>query len=72
LEIGNGSSRLQACTCRSLRRDRPLKIQRGKTAGPATNALRAKWHDDAISPELGSFCQKSHLIAELLVSHYFR
>ena len=28
--------------------------------------LARNWHDDAISPELGSFCQKSHLIAGLI------
>jgi hypothetical protein len=27
--------------------------------------LARNWHDDAISSELGSFCQKSHLIAGL-------
>jgi len=29
--------------------------------------LARNWHDDAISPELGSFCQKSHLIAGLII-----
>jgi hypothetical protein len=28
--------------------------------------LARNWHDDAISSELGSFCQKSHLIAGLI------
>jgi hypothetical protein len=28
--------------------------------------LARNWHDDAISPKLGSFCQKSHLIAGLI------
>jgi len=28
--------------------------------------LARNWHDDAISPELGSFCQKSRLIAGLI------
>jgi hypothetical protein len=27
--------------------------------------LARNWHDDAISPELGSFCQKSHLDCRL-------
>jgi hypothetical protein len=51
---------IRVATCRSLRRDRPLKIQR-KNSGSGNKARN--WHDDAISPELGSFCQKSHLIA---------
>jgi hypothetical protein len=28
--------------------------------------LARNWHDDAVSSELGSFCQKSHLIAGLI------
>jgi hypothetical protein len=28
--------------------------------------IKRNWHDGAISPELGSFCQKSHLIADLI------
>jgi len=28
--------------------------------------LARNWHDDVISPELGSFCQRSHLIAGLI------
>ena len=28
--------------------------------------LARNWHDDAISSELGSFCQKPHLIAGLI------
>src|ERR1700720_1761999 len=40
----------------SLRKRRPLKIQRNRQQMLARN-----WHDDAISSELGSFCQKSHL-----------
>jgi hypothetical protein len=32
----------------------------------AGRMLARNWHDDAISPELGSFCQKSHLIAGLI------
>jgi hypothetical protein len=45
----------------SLRKRRPLKIQRNRQQMLARN-----WHDDAISSELGSFCQKSHLIAGLI------
>ena len=48
----------------------------GPTRPPAENTaekqrvrqqmLARNWHDDAISPELGSFCQKSYLIAGLI------
>ena len=45
--------------------DRPLKIQR-KNSGSGNKCFARNWHDDAISPELGSFCQKSYLIAGLI------
>jgi hypothetical protein len=47
----------------SLRRDRPLKIQEKQRV--RQQMLARNWHDDAISPELGSFCQKSHLDCRL-------
>ena len=42
----------QACTCRSLRRDRPLKIQR-KNSGSGNKCLRAIGTTTRISPGIG-------------------
>jgi hypothetical protein len=56
--------------------DPASKLATSPTRPPAENTaekqrvrqqmLARNWHDDAISPELGSFCQKSHLIAGLI------
>jgi hypothetical protein len=53
-----------ATTCGGhLRKRRPLKIQR-KNSGSGNKMLAgAIGTTDAISSELGSFCQKSHFIA---------
>jgi hypothetical protein len=58
-----GNLAKRPCTCRSLRRDRPLKIQR-KNSGSGNKCLRAI---GTTASELGSFCQKSHLIAGFFV-----
>jgi hypothetical protein len=52
----------------------PLVSALGSTSSAADRSalfagqqmLARNWHDDAISSELGSFCQKSHLIAGLI------
>ena len=65
-----------ASSCGTRVRAASLHVPFTPTRPPAENTaekqrvrqqmLARNWHDDAISPELGSFCQKSHLIAGLI------
>jgi hypothetical protein len=61
----DGKTKASTCTVPFTPRDRPLKIQR-KNSGFRQQMLARNWHDDAISPELGSFCQKSHFDCRLI------
>jgi hypothetical protein len=54
-------------TCEStIMPDRPPAENTAEKQRVRQQMLARNWHDDAISPELGSFCQKSHLIAGLI------
>ena len=51
---------------RCLRELRPPAENTAEKQRVRQQMLARNWHDDAISSELGSFCQKSHLIAGLI------
>jgi hypothetical protein len=66
LDIVGQSSKPCSPTAMPLTPTRPPAENTAEKQRVRQQMLARNWHDDAISSELGSFCQKSHLIAGLI------
>src|SRR3984893_18776617 len=63
LDIVGQSSKPSSPTAMPFTPTRPPPQNTAEKQRVRQQMLACNWHDDAISSELGSFCQKSHLIA---------